>query len=114
MRSIVCRFTDEAELLNHLNHNNDLNFLAEFQMPLGRQVEVTIMVSSMRERCRLRMHAIERTAVAIDDGDATRGARLWNYGVRVAEDDRVWLEAFLSRLRAVRTFTSPHASAHAA
>jgi len=105
MRSIICRFKDEAELLCHLNSKSDLNFLAEFQMPLGRQVEITIMVSSVRERCRLRMHAVERTAVAIDDGNV-RGARLWNYAVRVAEDDRVWLDAFLSRLRAVNTFSA--------
>lgn len=108
MRSIICRFRDEAELFSQLNKRNDLNFLGEFQMPLGNAIEITIMISSLRERCRLKMHAVERCAMAIDDGHV-RGARLWNYTVRVADEDRVWLDAFLSKLRATQTF-----SAHAA
>lgn len=97
MRSVICRFTDEADLFSHIDSNQDLSFLADFRMALGREVHVTLMVSNVRERVRLRMHTVERVAMAVDDSNGVNG-RVWAYRVRVADEDRIWLNAFVSKL----------------
>lgn len=100
MRSVICRFKDEADLFSHLDPKNDLSFLADFRMSLGREVHVTLMISDMRERVRLKMYAVDRVAMAVDDAQGVAG-RVWAYRVRVADDDRIWLEAFLSKLNTI-------------
>lgn len=97
MRSVICRFKDEADFFSHIDPQHDISFLADFRMGLGREVYLTVMISSVRERVRLRMHTIERVAMAVDDSNGVAG-RVWAYKVRVAEEDRIWLDAFVSKL----------------
>ena len=105
MRSVICRFKDEADLFSHIDNKNDLSFLADFRMSLGREVFVTLMISDMRERVRLRMHAVDRVAMAVDDSNGVAG-RVWAYRVRVCDEDRIWLEAFLSKLQTMSRMQS--------
>ncbi len=100
MRSVICRFKDEADLFSHLDSKNDLSFLADFRMSLGREVQVTVMISNVRERVRLKMHAIDRVAMAVDDSNGVAG-KVWAYRVRVGDEDRVWLESFMSKLHTI-------------
>ena len=98
MQTIICRFKDEAEFYSQLQANDDLSFFAEVPINLGVPVSVTIMIQNHRERCTLTMHVIDRTTLAVDEGNFDMESRLWRYRARVHNSDRVWLEAFLAKL----------------
>ena len=110
MRTIVCRFKDEAEFFHHLGDRAGagrpvLTFLGDFELRPGQELDVAVLVSSSRERCRLKMRVSEGRALAHDGntgvgiGTARGGTRgVWSYTAAVAADDAVWLDAFVARL----------------
>lgn len=99
MRSIICRFKDEAEFNHHLSNGSAFSFLAEMDFTLGTEIVVNIVIASSRQRERFNMFVVERTALALDVGESTRSrSRLWQYRARVHDCDRIWMQAFGARL----------------
>ena len=100
MRTIICRFKDEADFFKHLSNGSAFTFLAEMDLKLGSEIVVNVFIASSRQRERFNMHVVERTALAIDVGEGAKHSRsrLWSYRARVHDCDQIWIEAFAARL----------------
>lgn len=109
MRTIICRFADETDFFRHMRAGTqawgEANFslLGAYDLSAGEAVEIVVLVSSVRQRCRLRVEVVERRAVAVDASDAGRGtAKRYCYRCEVCADDEPWLEMFVKKLRTMR------------
>lgn len=109
MRTIICRFADELDFFRHLRAGkqawgeSNFSLLGAYDLREGEVVEIVALVSSLRERCRLRVKIADRRAVAVDTSDAPRGtARRYCYRCEVDGEDEVWLDMFVQKLRTLR------------
>lgn len=109
MRTVICRFADETDFFRHLRAGTqawgEANFslLGAYDLTEGDEVEVVALVSSVRERCRLRVSVVDRRTVALDATDIARGgARRFCYRCEVCDEDEPWLAMFVKKLRTLR------------
>ena len=103
MRTIVCRFRDEAQLSQHLVWSAQtfeppraLSFLGEFEAAAHESVRVVIVVEEHAEQCSVR--------VVLGPGLAHNTQALWRYIGRIIPEDRVWLEMMLQKMRTMDRF----------
>lgn len=109
MRTIICRFADELDFFRHLRAGkqawgeSNFSLLGAYDLREGEVVEIVALVSSVRERCRFRVEVADRRAVAVDASGAPRGtACRYCYRSEVLDEDEVWLEMFVQKLRTLR------------
>ncbi len=96
MRTLMCRFMDEAELSAHLN-NGGFVFLSDDQMALGKEVQIQVLVADCRQSAKFRMILLERQVMTMDNGEF--GSRyVFSYKADVVADDKVWLDEFVARV----------------
>lgn len=100
MRSIVCRFKDEADFLHHLrtgysSRGPALVLVARLELDAGETLEFHGFVSKLREEIRVSATVFEKTPVALDDGGCETAFR---YVLVVEPGDAVWLEMFGQKL----------------
>jgi hypothetical protein len=109
MRTVICRFADETDFFRHLRAGKqawgEANFslLGAYDLGEDEEVEVVALVSSVRERCRLRVRVADRRTVGLDSADIARGtARRFCYRCEVCAEDEPWLDMFVKKLRTLR------------
>lgn len=104
MRTIICRFRDEADLRDHIIYGAEtwrppeaISFLAHFQATPGEAIKVVLVCEDTEERCVI--------SVVVGPGLAHNRQPLWRYIGRVRAEDRVWLEMFLAKQRTLSRFS---------
>ena len=98
MRTIVCRFRDEAHLNQHLIHGSNtfeppvaMSFLGEFRAQANEKIRVVIVVEDLDQQCSVRLE--------VGPGLAHNTRPCWRYVGRIDGEDRIWLEMMLRKIR---------------
>lgn len=104
MRSIICRFKDEADFLNHLRHGGrrrgpTFTLVARVDLDAGETLQLHGFVSNLREDLKVDVTVFEKSRVALDDGSSGTAFR---YVCVVEPADAVWVEMFVQKLTMMR------------
>ncbi len=103
MRTIICRFHNEAHLREHLvwgastfDPPQFLSFLGGFEADPEEVLRVVLIEQESDTQCSVRVH--------VGSSLAHNTEALWSYLGRIEDEDRVWLEMFLSKVRTLARF----------
>lgn len=109
MRTIVCRFRSEDELLEHLRQPtaeeapSAITFLGDFEANAQELIKLILVIEDGRhkeQQCSARVQLSTRSRCP----SMAQGERLWHYTGEFVEQDRVWLKMFMSKLRYAQRF----------
>ena len=117
IRTIVCRFQNKNELMEHLRQPtrqaapSAVTFLGDFEARPGEQLKLIFVVEDGSQRppqcgARVSLATCSRAPRAMRASQHP----LWHYTADIADEDRVWLKMFLTKLRTMDRFQLQMAS----
>ncbi len=100
MRSIVCRFKDEADFRLHLRpgfgrRSPSFTIVTDMNLEAGSSLEIVALVANFPEELRAGITVFEKTRVVVDD---EFGGPLYRYVCVVDASDAVWVKMFTQKL----------------
>ena len=104
MRTIICRFQNQEELLNHLRQPTAqsapdmVTFLTGFQTQLGDPLKAIVVVENVQEQCSIRITPTKQLP-------STGQEDMWATTSQIHAQDQIWLQMFLSKLQMLNHFS---------